>query len=72
MVTNRISAWQAGRVAYATMERLIQDKLVNLIKDGKLSVTSLSYLELVIELGGLTTLKALQAFLIKLTSLGNI
>jgi hypothetical protein len=51
---------------------LIQDKLAYLIRDGRLWVAFANYLELVIKLGSLTTLKSLQTFLIKLTILTNI
>ena len=72
MVTNKMASWQAGRVAHAKIELLIQDKLAYLIRDGRLSVAFANYLELVIKLGSLTTLKSLQTFLRKLTSLTNI
>jgi hypothetical protein len=72
IVTNKIAAWQAGQVAHAKIERLIQDKLAFLIRDGRLLLTFANYLKLVIELRSLTTLKSLQTFLIKLTSLTNI
>jgi hypothetical protein len=36
MVTNKMASWQAGRVAHAKIELLIQDKLAYLIRDGRL------------------------------------